>query len=99
MIEAYYNKTVTLLRAGDRDAYGEANNPTESTVSVVLKGKRRLVRNREGEQVISSEFLWIKGQNITHEDAFRIDGVERPIIAIEPKELFDSKEFEEVSLA
>lgn len=96
MINAYMNDSVTLKTA-TLDQWNKA-----TYVSTVLKGrfefKTKMVRNLQGEQVVSSARVYLANREIGHNDKIVYDGKEYVILNIEEKKDFSTK-FLRVDLA
>lgn len=84
MIDIYMTDPVTLKRLASRD---EWNEPTYALVPLMgrVDWKARLVRNLQGEQVVSMGLVTLPRSlaAVTHEDRIIVDGVEHAIVAIQ----------------
>jgi len=100
MIRAYLVDSITILRWQGDDMH---NEPVAAAVEVNINGyvnwKTRLIRDINGEEVVSSGSAYILyNENLTHKDRLKIDGVEYAIITV--KQLKDfSRTAQEVFLA
>jgi RNA:NAD 2'-phosphotransferase (TPT1/KptA family) len=96
MINAYMNDTITLKTA-TLDQWNAA-----TYVSTTLRGrfefKTKMVRNLQGEQVVSSARVYLASRAIGHNDKIVYGGKEYSILNIEEKKDFSTK-FLRVDLA
>ena len=85
MIGAYLKDKITIIRHGTTTQWGEAGTPSEETAYGFIKWESRRVLNIKGEEALSSaKILMTYDSTLTHEDKIKIDGVEHPIVAIQP---------------
>lgn len=78
MISDYLNQTATWFKAGDPDAYG-APSYTEQEIKVRWEFKRRLVRNKEGIEVVSECRVFCQ-ESVKAGDKLAYEGVNYPVI-------------------
>ena len=93
MLKVYSVDDVIIVRAADPpyDEWNNPNAPTLESVSGYLEWKTKLVRNLAGEEVLSrGNFLLTYDKTIDHTDKLRINGVDYPILALEPAKDFSN---------
>jgi hypothetical protein len=78
MIRDYFNQTATWYKAGVPDMYG-APSFTEQAIKVRWEFKRRLVRNKEGVEVVSECRVFCQ-EPVQSGDALAYEGVNYPVI-------------------
>jgi len=94
----YAVDTITILRFAGRDKWGNYNARTEETARGFVDEGNRVVRNINGEEVVSSTKVVFRGDfSINYEDLIRFGGVDRKIAKIGKKRGF-RVEFTEVYL-
>jgi hypothetical protein len=99
MIRAYLVDSITILRWNDDDKWNEDNARIEVNINGYVDWKTRLIRDINGEEVVSSGSAYILyDENLTHKDRLKIDGVEYAIITVKPLKDF-SRTAQEVFLA
>ncbi len=81
LLDVYKTEAITWLVAGTPDQWGTYPAPAETAINARVVWKTRWVRNLAGEQVVSSASL-LMTEMPTHEDRFRISGVDHAIVAI-----------------
>ncbi len=95
MIGAYLVDAVTLKHLTGRDQWQE---PTWTTLALMgrVDWSNNLVRNAQGEQVVSAALVYLPGTvaAVTNDDRIIIDGVEHAIIKIEKKVDFSKSHWE-----
>ena len=97
MIEGYLNQRAVWKRITSQNEYGE---PTFSskTISVRWEGKRRLVRDNEGREVVSEARVFCVDP-IQPEDLLKYAGREWPVITVSTVPGLDgSEQFREVAV-
>lgn len=88
MIETYFNDTITHLVAGTPDQWGVVAY-TEVSRRCRIEYKTRLVRNQQGEQVVSNVRVFFASDvTVTHADKFNLDGADRSILRIDKPSSF-----------
>ncbi len=96
MINAYMNDTITLKTA-TTDTWG-----TKTFVETALRGRfefrTKMVRNIQGEQVVSTAKLYLATRALTHADRIIYESKEYAILNIEQVKDFSAK-FLKVDLA
>jgi len=80
----YMQDTVTWVRSGGTDAFGEPLGDTETVVKCRLDLTTRLVRDISGNEVAASGPILFPYQPAAA-DKLIIDSVERPIVAVSAK--------------
>ncbi|SMB97782.1 hypothetical protein SAMN00808754_1943 [Thermanaeromonas toyohensis ToBE] len=80
MIADYLNQTATWKRTVGLNEYGEPIT-TSQTIKVRWEGKRRLVRDRQGQEVVS-EARFFCLEEVQPGDIVEYGGREWPIIAV-----------------
>jgi hypothetical protein len=90
MIEGYLNQRAVWKRITSQNEYGE---PTFSskTISVRWEGKRRLVRDNEGREVVSEARVFCV-EAVKPGDELEFNGREWPVIAVSTVPGLDGKE-------
>ena len=84
MLKAYSVDEVIILKFVDLDEWNEPEDADSETIEGYVTWKTRLVRNVDGEQVVSSgDFLTGIDLTIDHRDKLQINSVKYPIIKIE----------------
>jgi hypothetical protein len=95
MIGAYLIDDVTIKYLAGLDQW---NTPTYSTVAVKARVEwtNRLIRNGQGEQVISAALIYLAGDIIapTNADRIVIEGVEHIIMRVDKKTDFSKSHYE-----
>ena len=81
-MRAYMNETVTL-HTHVTDKWNQVQSTTNITIAAKINRNNVLVRDQNGEQVVSSTRLRIENRAITHEDTVTVDGVEHTILTIQ----------------
>ncbi|NQU44854.1 hypothetical protein HQ520_16310 [bacterium] len=82
MIRSYLINSVTHCSFSSEDTWGEATR-TEAEVSCRIKYQTRLVRNQQGEQVVSAMRIYLAPDAVvTHNDKFTVDGQDHSVLAI-----------------
>jgi len=97
MSGAYDVDEITIVRYGGYDSWNEPLASTDIKVKGKIEYKTRLVRNLEGEEVVSSAKILLPetiddvlGRDLTHEDVLKFDGVEHAILSINKPKAFSS---------
>ncbi len=80
MITGYLNQTATWKRVIGQNMYGEPETE-EKEIKVRWEGKRRLVRDKEGNEVISDARVFCM-ENIKTSDRLEYGGRKWPVIAV-----------------
>ncbi len=80
MIRNYLNQTATWKRVIGQNMYGEPETE-EKEIKVRWEGKRRLVRDNEGREVVSEARVFCMGA-IKPGDLLEYNGREWPVIAV-----------------
>ncbi|MBA1336728.1 MAG: hypothetical protein HPY66_3163 [Firmicutes bacterium] len=80
MITGYLNQTATWKRVVGLNMYGEPETE-EQEIKVRWEGKRRLVRDKEGHEVVSEARVFCK-EPVKPGDLLEYDGREWPVIAV-----------------
>lgn len=80
MITGYLNQTATWKRVIGQNMYGEPETE-EKEIKVRWEGKRRLVRDNEGREVVSEARVFCMGA-IKPGDLLEYNGREWPVIAV-----------------
>jgi len=94
---AYMVDDITIIRYAGYDSWNEPLATTPFDVKGKIEYKTRLVRNLEGEEVVSSATVLFPesidvdlGRSLIHEDRLEFDGVEHTIIGIGKPKAFSS---------
>ena len=90
MIQDYLNQTATWKRVIGQNMYGEPDFDTKE-IKVRWEGKRRLVRNNEGREVVSEARVFCVDP-VKPGDVLEHDGREWPVIAVSTVPGLDGKE-------
>lgn len=80
MIEQYLNQTATWKQATGLNEYGEPII-TSQTIKVRWEGKRRLVRDKQGQEVVSEARVFCL-EPVQPGDILMYNGKEWPVIAV-----------------
>lgn len=97
MINAYMQDTITVSQV-TYDQWGKATK-SNTTVKGRIEFRTKLVRNLQGEQVVSSAKVYLSTiSGLGHEDKITYDGKEYSILNIEHVKDFSTK-FIKVDLA
>ena len=80
MISGYLNQTATWHYITGQNKYGEPTTSSK-TINVRWEGKRRLVRDNEGREVVSEARVFCMGA-IKPGDLLEYNGREWPVIAV-----------------
>lgn len=81
MMDAYLNQTATWKRVIGQNGYAEPLFAPDQTIKVRWEGKRRLVRDKQGKEVISeSEVICI--EDVQSDDVLVFGGREWTVISV-----------------
>jgi hypothetical protein len=80
MITGYLNQTATWKRVIGQNMYGEPETE-EKEIKVRWEGKRRLVRDNEGREVVSEARVFCT-EAVKPGDELEFDGRSWPVIAV-----------------
>ena len=80
MLSAYCNQTITLKTKTSIDAYNQATYTT-SSVKARFEYKRKVVRNKKGEEVVSEARAYTKTA-VKPDDVITFDSVDWTVIAV-----------------
>ena len=105
MINAYMVDPITIIKWNGNDNWGEPLSGSPIDVRGYVEWKTRLVRNVQGEEVVSSVTVMLPkkidrathlGRALCHEDRIQIDteSFNRAIIAIHTPKAFSSPHYE-----
>lgn len=82
MIRAYCTDSLTIIRT-EYDEYKEPSSVEEISVKGYINWKTKLVRNIEGEEVVSRGSVYILYDgDLTHEDKIKINDTKYAIITV-----------------
>lgn len=94
---SYMVDDVTIVKYEGADVWQEPDPSSDVAVKGKVEYKTRLVKNLEGEDVVSSATVLLPesvdvdlARELTHEDMLTFDGVEHAIVAIEQPKAFSS---------
>ena len=90
MIQDYLNQTATWKRVIGQNMYGEPETE-EKEIKVRWEGKRRLVRDNEGREVVSEARVFCV-EPVKPGDLLEYAGREWPVIAVSTVPDLDGKE-------
>ena len=90
MIQDYLNQTATWKRVVGQNMYGEPETE-EKRIKVRWEGKRRLVRDNEGQEVVSEARVFCI-EPVQPGDLLEYAGREWPVIAVSTVPDLDGKE-------
>jgi hypothetical protein len=90
MIEGYLNQRAVWKRVVRLNEYGEPVTK-QKTISVRWEGKRRLVRDNEGREVVSEARVFCT-EAVKPGDELEYDGRSWPVIAVSTVPGLDGKE-------
>ncbi len=90
MIQEYLNQTATWKRVIGQNMYGEPDFDTKE-IKVRWEGKRRLVRDNEGREVVSEARVFCV-EPVKPGDVLEHGGREWPVIAVSTVPGLDGKE-------
>ena len=97
MIKDYLNQTITWKRVIGRNMYGEPETE-EKEIKVRWEGKRRLVRDNEGREVVSEARVFCV-EPVQPGDLLEYASREWPVIAVSEATGLDGRiHFREVAL-
>lgn len=102
MISAYMVDDIIIVRDGGYDSWQEPLASTNIDTKGKIDYKTRMIRNLEGEQVVSSAMICLHevntvglmGRELTHEDSLIFDGVEHAILTINKPKAFSNPHYE-----
>lgn len=80
MIDSYLNQTSTWYQATGQNEYGEPTFADPVMINVRWEGKRRLVRDNQGREVVSEARVFCI-QAVQPGDKLKYGGREWPVIA------------------
>lgn len=80
MIQDYLNQIATWKRVVGQNMYGEPETE-EKEIKVCWEGKRRLVRDKEGREVVSEARVFCT-EPIQPGDLLEYGGMEWPVLAV-----------------
>lgn len=81
LINTYLNQTVIWRQATGQNEYGETTFAVPVTIKVRWEGKRRLVRDKEGREVVSEARVFCT-ETVKPGDLLEHDGREWPVITV-----------------
>ena len=81
MISEYLNQSITLKSKSSVNAYNESTY-TNSTIKARFEYKRRMVRNNEGEEVLSTAQVFTETQ-VKPDDVLTFDGRDWQVVTVE----------------
>jgi hypothetical protein len=81
MLDFYANQDITLKAKGTVDAFNQATYTT-STIKGRLQYKRTIVRNAQGQEVVSESQIFTKSA-VVPDDLITVDAVDFPVITVE----------------
>lgn len=81
MIDVYLNQTATWRQATGQNEYGEPTFADPVSIKVRWEGKRRLVRDKDGREVVS-EARVLCTEPVQPGDLLEYDGRAWPVIAV-----------------
>ena len=90
MIEGYLNQRAVWKRKTGSNEYGEPVTK-QKTIKVRWEGKRRLVRDNEGREVVSEARVFCT-DSVKPGDELEFDGRRWPVIAVSTVPDLDGKE-------
>ena len=90
MIKGYLNQTATWHYVTGQNEYGEPQTSSKS-INVRWEGKRRLVRDNEGREVVSEARVFCI-EAVKPGDKLEFDGRRWPVIAVSTVPGLDGKE-------
>ena len=90
MIEGYLNQRAVWKRKTGQNEYGEPETSSKS-IKIRWEGKRRLVRDNEGREVVSEARVFCV-EPVKPGDELEIGGREWPVIAVSTVPGLDGKE-------
>ena len=90
MINYYLNQTATWHYATGQNEYGEPSTSSKS-IKVRWEGKRRLVRDNEGQEVVSEARVFCI-ETVKPGDELEFGGRRWPVIAVSTVPGLDGKE-------
>lgn len=101
MISAYCIDDITIVRYASYDSWNEPLATTDIDVKGKIEYKTRLVRNLEGEEVVSSAMVRFPeeidtdlGRGLIHEDMLKFDDIEHVILRIDKPKAFSNPIYE-----
>ena len=80
-ISEYLNQSITLKSKSSVNAYNEATY-SSSTISARFEYKRRMVRNNEGEEVLSTAQVFTETQ-VKPDDVLTFDSRDWQVVTVE----------------
>ena len=80
MISNYLNQTATWKRVTSLNEFGEPVTASQ-TIAVRWEGKRRLVRDRQGQEVVSEARMYCV-EAVQPGDVVEYEGREWPVLAV-----------------
>ena len=81
LISEYLNQSITLKAKASVNAYNESTY-TSSTIKARFEYKRRMVRNRDGEELLSTAQVFTEAQ-VKPDDVLTFDGRDWQVITVE----------------
>ncbi len=90
MIKGYLNQTATWHRVVGQNMYGEPETENKE-IRVRWEGRRRLVRDNEGREVVSEARVFCT-EAVKPGDELEFDGRSWPVIAVSTVPGLDGKE-------
>jgi len=95
MISAYLVDSISIKYL---TAFDQWNTPTYTTVAVMarVEWQNKLIRNAQGEQVVSGALVYLAGDIVapTNADRITIEGVEHAIMRVDKKTDFSTSHYE-----
>jgi hypothetical protein len=89
IIKMMLNKKITIEHYASMDGRGKTTYSDPKVLACSISGERKMVRNEQGEEVVSEETLYFNANEdtsaIRHKDRITMpDGRQPPIIAVRP---------------
>ena len=84
----WLNCSVTYKEFASRDGVGKITYASDVELPCYIEGKTTRVTNENAQEVISTEILYLDGENtnvpgITTKDLFVVNGRNRPVLALQ----------------
>lgn len=88
MIGVYANQTATWKKRTGVNEYNEPSFAASQTIKCRLEPRLKMVRNREGQEVVSESVLYTESA-VSYGDVITVNGIDFPVINAYPMPRFN----------
>jgi len=94
MINAYLVDSITIIKSGGYDEWGEPLETTEINVKGKIEYRTKLIKSLAGEDVVSNALVYLEDRELSHEDRIKFDDKEHIILRIDKPKAFSGPHLE-----